>query len=289
MSIESAGRVNVGGRDHQEDGAVNLNLGSRALLAAIDGMGGHIGGRESMGIAMKRLTNLAGKKPNAQILESELRMADREISAYADSMNLRRNRPGCVVTAIWINELADSKRLYVAHIGDTRAWISFQSGDWSMLTEDHTPLWRPLAVDRLSESQRMRSGGNNVISRHLGDGDEINTFEQVYPGTFGLLLCSDGLHDSVHPEIIKMIMNGLWDERTYEQTTLEVKRIRDLHLELCINSDELLLRVTEIILRNRPGGRSCKQVVDDLMEACLLYQPHMKYDNICVVVARITK
>ena len=289
MAINTAARLHMGApgsnghrRENQEDGAVCANLGDRALLVAIDGMGGPAAGEEATRITRQVLSRLAGKHPSERALLEAFQEADAQVLEFAQANHARGM--GCVATAAWIDQAKG--KLFVGHIGDTRIYIRTQDG-YIHSTMDHSGINKDFP-EGMPESQRLRRPDNNYITRHLGGGDgvDILTFDLEVPCAF--LLCSDGLTDALHEEIARMILDGLWCERSYDQIAKIMLRVHEIHTELYIQDEKLLVEIMEIILRNCAGSRTCRQVCDDLIEACLLYQPKIKTDNICAIVAFVT-
>jgi len=91
-------------------------------------------------------------------------------------------------------------RATVAHVGDSRCYL-IRSGDAKAITRDHTVAADQERLGLLSAEEAASASTRHVLSRSLGmnlfvnvDVDEI----QLLAGDV-LLLCSDGLHDTVGP------------------------------------------------------------------------------------------
>jgi protein phosphatase len=99
------------------------------------------------------------------------------------------------VTAV----VCDGRRAVLAHIGDSRAYLS-RDGALTRLTTDHTYVQRLVSSGQLRAEEASRHPWRNVVLRSL-DGDPVHEGVDllplaVVPGD-RLLLCSDGLSDLV--------------------------------------------------------------------------------------------
>ena len=274
-----------GPRENQEDEFVCRYDERFGLFAAIDGMGGTACGEEAARITREILDDLDITQLDVVTLEDALCQADRETLIYGDIYSLRSI--GSVATVAWVN--LDQECLIVTHVGDARAYI-LRNGMFWPLTIDHTPSFMH-SID-MTDAKRMRTRGNCIIEQSLGQGRALpdSSFRKLRGKPYSLLLCSDGLHDALHPEIAGMIMQGLHEARSGQEVHAELRRIAKLHQELKIEGeadDELGGDLLGILLRGRLGHRTCKQVAQDLLEATLLCQPHIKGDNICIIVAHV--
>jgi protein phosphatase len=97
-------------------------------------------------------------------------------------------------------------RAIVAHAGDSRCYLVRQ-GYAAAVTRDHTFSNEQLKMGVVTKGEAARSQISHVLSRSLGSQMflSVDTSEhQVFAGDV-LLLCSDGLHNSVTSEDIGRI------------------------------------------------------------------------------------
>jgi protein phosphatase len=88
----------------------------------------------------------------------------------------------------------DGVNAYVAHVGDSRAYIVNAQGA-RRLTVDHSLVERLVAAGQLTQAQARQHGQRNVIYRTMGDKPNVEmdlATLALAPGD-RLLLCSDGL------------------------------------------------------------------------------------------------
>ncbi len=96
---------------------------------------------------------------------------------------------------------------YIAHIGDTRAYI-FKQNELKQITTDHSLAQRLEEIGQASPAEIAHV--QNVLYRAIGQGStiEIDTYIQHLPPGSSLLLCSDGLWGLVENDILKEIMDS---------------------------------------------------------------------------------
>lgn len=98
-------------------------------------------------------------------------------------------------------------RATVAHVGDSRCYL-VRRGEASALTHDHTVSNEQLRLGLLSAREASESGTRHLLSRSLGTDLFVSvetSDHQVLAGD-ALVLCSDGLHNTVTaPEIARIM------------------------------------------------------------------------------------
>ena len=199
--VSDTGRV----RDHNEDCAgnsapdtVDRTRTHGWLFAVADGVGGHDLGEVASRIAIDTL--LAGfpeavaGEPHSSVLQRLVQAAN--IQIYETG---RSTGPGGTPMATTIVACAlRHDRAVLAHVGDSRCYLVRQ-GRASQLTRDHTVVNEQVRLGILSSREAARSASRHVLSRSLGTdlfvGVETSD-HQIYAGDV-LLLCSDGLYDSL--------------------------------------------------------------------------------------------
>ncbi len=187
---------------------------SSALLAVLcDGIGGHRAGEVAAEIAVNRISAVVSEEgdttPPLEALQKAILAAGRDIYEQAQA-NHHQEGMGATCTCAWII----NRRLYLASVGDTRAYL-LRSGGIRQLTTDHT--WIREAIDKglITPDQAEGHPNTHVIRRFLGsarppevdlrlrlddrESDEEAKANQGMTLLNGdmLLLCSDGLTDLV--------------------------------------------------------------------------------------------
>ncbi len=213
--------TDIGKRPNQEDRCALTDFetadGRPATLAMVaDGIGGHNTGEIASNMAKSMIPGLLlGNPPSASEITRRLKTILEETgqaiyTASVDDPN--RSGMGTTCTAIVIAD----KRLYLAHAGDSRAYL-LRSGQLRQLTIDHTWAEEAIRAGRSPEDIRVHPN-RGVIMRYLGIdptitidtryrandteiADTLTTPLFLEPGDT-LLLCTDGVSDSVEPRLI---------------------------------------------------------------------------------------
>ncbi len=215
MEIVAAGVTDVGQqREHNEDSFCILP--EFGLYIVADGMGGHRAGDVASRMATHAMASffLATSKedatwpfhfdPHLSVDENRLitgiRVANKRIY---DTSARHREVHGMGTTIVGILVSQGGKRIYVAHVGDSRCY-RVRDGAIAQLTRDHSLLNDYLAVlPDLSPEQREELP-KNVITRALGMQDSVVVDllpETPKPGDL-YMLCSDGLSGMITDEQI---------------------------------------------------------------------------------------
>ncbi|MGD8856262.1 MAG: protein phosphatase 2C domain-containing protein [Chloroflexota bacterium] len=173
------------------------------LYIVADGMGGHHAGHE----ASKNAARLAAQhvlekiyvpllhdssargghpqEPIGEVMVDAVQAANH----YIHDNDPKKNS-GTTLTAALIL----GKRLYVAHVGDSRAYL-YTGGKLKLLTTDHSYVRRLQDAGQLTEEEAAVHPQRNMLYKAVGQGGDldIDTFTQTLPQQGKLVLCSDGL------------------------------------------------------------------------------------------------
>ncbi len=207
-------------RDHNEDMLLTLEtsqLGDHAVeplgwFALADGMGGHRAGELASALAVRVATfhvvnkifksylfnepHDAWQAPLNELLTSAVEAAN---TAVHDQV------PGGGTTLTCA--LILGSRAYVAHVGDTRAYL-FADDKLSQITRDHSLVDRLVEVGQISSDDALHHPQRNVLYRAVGQGDtlEVDTYVEPLPAKYRLLLCCDGLWGMVSDDQLAQIL-----------------------------------------------------------------------------------
>jgi serine/threonine protein phosphatase PrpC len=182
---------------------------TRGLFIVIDGVGGHSAGEEAADAALATIRarlERAGGRVEDRIREAITR-ANNEVHRLA-SLRPEWKGMACVLTLA----LLDNGDAVVGHVGDTRLY-KLRGGHIEKLTHDHSPVGEREDAGELSERDAMRHPRRNEVYRDVGsephdpsDEDFIDVFRVPFEPDAALLLCSDGLTDSVETAAINRIV-----------------------------------------------------------------------------------
>ena len=88
------------------------------------------------------------------------------------------------------------RRLYIAHVGDTRIYLKTDD-KFEILTTDHSLVQRLQDVGQLTAEEASFYQYRHILLRALGQGEEgdieVDTYMRLLPKSGMLLLCTDGL------------------------------------------------------------------------------------------------
>jgi protein phosphatase len=206
-------RYHVAGQSHR--GAVResnqdvvdwriAESGDHALLVVADGMGGHQGGEvasrlavdavmESLGPEIAQASSDITDKAIRESLERAFTLANERIVSRR-SEDPRLEKMGTTLVVAWVS----GSQAHIAHIGDSRCY-SLRGNQALRLTRDDTVVQNMLEDGSITETDVPNVPFRNVLTRAVGAVDQADPSyrrETLDEGDV-LLLCSDGLTDSV--------------------------------------------------------------------------------------------
>jgi PPM family protein phosphatase len=194
----------LSGRGRRRERNEDRVLESAPLFAVADGMGGGLGGglaAEATLAAVSEATR-AGGDP-AAALAAGARTANQRVRATAEQHGWAHC--GSTLAAA----LLDGAGFTVAHVGDSRAYL-FRDRGLHQLTNDHSMLAELQRRGGLDAETAAGSPMRGVLTRSIGGEPTVEPDVQHVPARAGdvLLLCSDGLTDTVSGQEIATILDG---------------------------------------------------------------------------------
>lgn len=185
----------------------SLRVGARgALLALSDGMGGHAGGEIASAVVMDSLRQAllsdAGGQAD-QRLEAAIRRANADVAKVAKER--RKHGMGATLTAA----LVDSSGVYVAEVGDSRAYL-LRAGQLKQLTRDQSLVQMMIDVGLYTKEQAEHSPQKNILLQAMGLAPEVHaalahvTLRQQDK----MLLCSDGISNAIEDDELRGILQA---------------------------------------------------------------------------------
>ncbi len=230
--IESGYRCENGAvRERNEDACLlftagfggHFGLRPLGLYAVADGMGGEREGHVASNAAVRAFGEFVLGQIYSPLLrgyplrENDLLDAlERAVFAAHDAVTQGNGLPpasaggparngGTTLTA----GLIFGHRLYVAHVGDSRAYL-LAGDELRLLTEDHSLVRRLQETGRLSAEEAPHFQYRNVLLQALGQDSALtaDTFALDLPDEGKLLVCSDGLCGSVPPDELAAALRG---------------------------------------------------------------------------------
>jgi protein phosphatase len=210
MQIDVWCQTDVGlKRDNNQDTfLLDPDLG---LYIVADGMGGHLGGEVASSVAAKTLREVVseswehdvGVNPR-EILTRGYRNASVRVWEESQAKPELQGMGTTMVSA-----LIRDQQLYVANVGDSRAYLVNDLGFWQ-LTEDHSFVNDQIRAGMLKEENARSHAMKNVITRSVGFERDVTPDILIKTLVAGdkLLLCSDGLSGLVEDRRIAEICSN---------------------------------------------------------------------------------
>lgn len=241
-------------REHNEDyvGYVQPSTPARAqshgwLFAVADGVGGQdfgeVASRTAVESLLANFRESPGDKSHASLLRRLVQAANQEV--YESG---RAASPGGAAMATTI--VACTLRFdhaVVAHVGDSRCYL-IRGGRAAVLTRDHTVSGEQVRLGIITAKEGGESRNRHLLSRALGNDLFVSVDIAVHPVLPGdvLLLCSDGMHNSVEASDMVRHLGPSADLTTATRALVALANERD-------GSDNITVQAIRITSIERMG------------------------------------
>ena len=188
----------------------NAPLGTDALLAVADGMGGHQAGEVASGMAIRGLVaKLSGgvATPGTGGLTPVLQRVIGELNTDIHRAASRPETRGMGTTLTVAAIVSDA--LTIGHVGDSRAYL-LRDRTMRQLTQDHSWVAEQVARGVLTAQEAENHPRRNILTRAMGVDPRVEVDGVTLKLVAGdlLLLCSDGLHGLVSDDQIAKLLVG---------------------------------------------------------------------------------
>ncbi len=179
-----------------------------------DGMGGAAGGNIASALAVKVISDKINasyreKMRDSSIqnmLDSALTAANIEVYDFAEANTELKGMGTTVVCAI-----VRDGQAFIAHAGDSRAYIISADNDARQVTVDHSVVQDLLSKGKITSEEAEHHPNKNIITRAVGVDKSIKIdFDQIdLEAGDTVLLCTDGLSNYVtNEEMIDIMSDG---------------------------------------------------------------------------------
>jgi protein phosphatase len=247
-------------RDHNEDclGFVQPDTPERVrshgwLFALADGVGGHDHGEVASATAISQLKEGFEKAPVNEPLSALLTRLAREANVRVYETGKKTGPGGSNMATTLVACALRHDRLAVVHAGDSRCYL-IREGLPLTLTRDHTVANEHLRMGVISAATAATAETRHMLVRSLGTDLFLNpevSEHQIFPADV-LLLCSDGMHNSVESTEMAAIAGGGRDLPAAARRLVELANDRDGSDNISV----LLIRVRDVervgMYRGRP-------------------------------------
>lgn len=191
------------------------------VMVVADGMGGQNAGEVASAIAIETVqemlasenipTDVVNKASSIKdYLKKIIFEADVRVKEYS-LKNPEAEGMGSTIVIAW----AISCKLYVAWLGDSRAYSFVQEKGIGRMSKDHSYVQQLVDAGKLTDTEAMNHPNSNIITRSLGDNSQKAKADVVeYDLEKGevILLCSDGLCGVCKDELIGGIIEESKDD-----------------------------------------------------------------------------
>lgn len=189
----------------RETKALQGNLRIPQIFAVCDGMGGSGQGKEASYTAVKaikqdyRILNKLNKELLPSGIDTMIKKVDQKVAALAS----KGSHPGCTLAMVYLHEDA----VYLANVGDSRIY-RYKNHNLTQLSKDHNQAQDMLELG--ITGNRLKQG-KNKLTQYIGMACEEVIIQPHYEimeyDDMMLLLCSDGLTETLNDETIEAILD----------------------------------------------------------------------------------
>ena len=186
---------------------------AHGILLVIDGLGGHLAGETAAETAAQvigeHLLSIGTATDAEQGINEAIVAANNRIFELAQS---REEWIGmaCVLTLAFLRD----EQVIVGHVGDSRLYL-IRNGTMQKMTSDQSPVGELEESGELTEAEAMRHPRRHEVFRDVGseprqpdDPQFVQIKKFPFPPDAALLLCTDGLTDSVTAAGINQILGN---------------------------------------------------------------------------------
>ncbi len=179
-----------------------------SVILVADGMGGHVAGEVASELAVTTIRdtlvhNLQQIQYKARLVEA-ISVANSKIYKEAASNDLYAGM-GTTIVAV----LATAETLYVAHVGDSRAYL-LAHGQTALtrLTEDHSLVNELIRRGQILPEEAATHPQRHMLTRALGTSPTVDIEFREWPWRPQdvLLVCSDGFNTHVSETSIAAVL-----------------------------------------------------------------------------------
>jgi len=182
------------------------------LFMVADGMGGHMDGDVAGRVVSRTVTNhvlesiylpllagqpLAEQRSIAEVMEDAAAQANAALRSPDPEKEM-----GTTLTA----GLLFGRRLYMIHIGDSRAYL-YTNDTLKLLTTDHSVVKALEEAGQITPEEAAIHPNRNLLYRALmGENLDVDVFSTRLPPEGKLIFCSDGLWGMISEEELAEIL-----------------------------------------------------------------------------------
>ncbi len=184
------------------------------LFAVADGMGGHASGEVASRMALQVLVErvmqsiILPEMAGELILEDEVLALLRQATIAAnDAVYLARQKRDSDMGTTLTTAMIRDNRLFVAHVGDCRAY-RFNADGLEQLTTDHSVVANMVSNGQIEPDEIYTHPHRGIVYRCIGDRPVVEVDTNMLPLVPGdrVILCCDGLWEMIRNEGIEDVL-----------------------------------------------------------------------------------
>jgi serine/threonine protein phosphatase PrpC len=189
-----------------------FDVGERGVLLAVsDGMGGAKAGEVASALVVESLVRAMVDSPADAPADTAIKEAVQKAhhAVWEAAHQAGREGMGATLTAVFVQARGEGATAYIAEVGDSRAYL-LRSGTITRLTKDQSYVQLLVDSGALDPKEVAESPLRNVILQAMGHAQPIHVAlgKLELRGRDCLLLCSDGLTNTMDDEEIRRVVVG---------------------------------------------------------------------------------
>lgn len=196
-------------RTVNQDRAAYKVKGHETLGVLCDGMGGHLAGEVASSLVVQYILEHFFDHPHFQD-ENSIRIWITSLLIQANDFINQESETysqyagmGTTVVICYI----DGKKTYISHVGDSRAYLC--NDHLKQITVDDTFVNELVKRGLINEEEASHHPKRNVLVQAIGVKDALHiSFYKIEEDYHSLLLCSDGLYNSLTSSQIEEILQS---------------------------------------------------------------------------------
>ena len=208
-------------REENQDAVRCEYFGHNVLAVVCDGMGGERAGKEASALAIEEFFQRFSADYKESLSDEDIRKLLISSISAANSVIYTRARfdfknfgMGTTCVAAFVNK----KTAFIANVGDSRAYLIGDSRI-DQLTNDHSMVQMMLAKGEISPEEAKNHPKKNIITRAVGAEKTVICDYNIAlkPDNAALLICTDGLSNTVTDEEIFSVVHDLPPEESIDK------------------------------------------------------------------------
>jgi len=201
-------------RQVNQDSVLHARVALGDLLIVADGAGGENTGvvtasQVAVQLIQTHLASLPEGYPAEKAIQEAVEQANAKLTPVDKDSEVPQLRVGTAVVVALVQQVAEGAQVWIGHVGDCRAYL-LRAGRLNRLTSDHSGVQSLLDRSLITPEDAYHHPDTTVLTRALGVGPQVAVDIEGHAFAIGdtLLLCSDGLWDTVPEKMIETTAAG---------------------------------------------------------------------------------